>query len=82
MGKPRKDSRTFRVELSILDYLQGTRGDRSLTQRANELLRRAVLQEQNEALEKEAAEFYAATGKAERAESRGFALASKRSLIR
>jgi hypothetical protein len=46
------------------------------------LLRRAILQEQYEALEREAAEFFAATGKTERAESKAFAAASHRSITR
>jgi hypothetical protein len=54
----------------------------SISEPANELRRRAILQEQYEALEKEAAEFYALTGKAERTESREFARASRRSLAR
>jgi hypothetical protein len=48
----------------------------------NELLRRAILAEQYEVLEREAAEFFAATGKTERAESRAFAAASRRSIAR
>ena len=46
------------------------------------LPRRGILQEQYEALEKEPADFYAATGKTERAESRAFARANRRSLTR
>jgi len=48
----------------------------------NELLRRAILEEQYEALEKEAAEFFAAAGKTERDESKAFAAASQRSITR
>ncbi len=70
------------MDRSILDYLQRTRSNRSRSERLNELLRRAILQEQYEALEKEAGEFFAASGKAERAESRAFAGASRRSLAR
>ncbi len=70
------------MDRSILDYLQRTRSNRSRSERLNELLRRAILQEQYEALEKEAAEFFAASGKAERAEARAFARASRRSLTR
>jgi hypothetical protein len=46
------------------------------------LLRRAIVAEQYEALEREAAEFFAAVGKTERAESKAFAAASRRSLAR
>jgi len=48
----------------------------------NELLRRAILQEQHESLEREAAAFFAATAGTERAESRAFAAASHRSITR
>jgi hypothetical protein len=46
------------------------------------LLRRAILDEQYEALEREAAEFFAVAGKTERAESKAFAAASHRSITR
>jgi len=46
------------------------------------LLRRAIVQEQYEALEKEAAEFYAGAGKKEREETRAFARASQHTLAR
>jgi len=46
------------------------------------LLRRAILEEQYEALAREAAEFFAAAGRTERAESRAFARASRRSITR
>ncbi len=70
------------MDRSILDYLQRTRSGRSRSERVNELLRRAMLEEQYEALEREAAEFFAAAGRRERAESGAFARASRRSLTR
>ncbi len=70
------------MDRSILDYLQRTRSSRSRSDRVNELLRRAILDEQYEALEKEAAEFFAGAGKTERDESRAFAEGSRRSLER
>jgi hypothetical protein len=82
MRKPTRISTSFTIDRSILDYLERTRSNRSRSERANELLHRAILLEKNEALEKQAAEFYAATGKPEHAESREFALASRRSLAR
>ncbi len=82
MSKPTRISTSFTINRSILDYLQRTRAKRSLSERFNELLRRGIVQEQDEALENEAAGFYASTGKAERAESREFVLASRRSLMR
>ncbi len=82
MSKPTRASRSFTIDRSILDYLQRTRANRSRSERANELLRRGILQEQYEALEKEAAEFYARAGKKERAETRAFSQASQRTLAR
>ena len=82
MSKATRSSKSFTVDRSILDYLQRTRSNRSRSERVNELLRRGILEEQNEALAQEAAEFFAATGKAERPESKDFAKASQSSLTR
>jgi hypothetical protein len=82
MSEAMRFSRSFTVDRSILDYLQRTRSNRSRSERVNELLRRAIIQEQYETLEREAAEFFAATGKRECAESRAFAAASRRSITR
>ncbi len=82
MSKATRFSKSFTVDRSILDYLQRTRSSRSRSERVNELLRRAILEEQYEALEREAAEFFAAPGRRERAESRAFAAASHRSITR
>lgn len=75
-------SKSFTVDRSILDYLQGTCSGRSRSDRVNELLRRAILEEQYEALAQEAAEFFATAARAERAESNAFAAASHRSITR
>ena len=77
-----RSSRSFTVDRAILDYLQRTRSSRSRSERVNELLRRAILEEQYEALEKEAAKFFAAVGKTERAEAKAFAAASRKSITR
>lgn len=82
MSRAMRFSKSFTVDRSILDYLQRTRSHRSRSERVNELLRRAIIQEQYEALEREAAEFFAVTGKTERAESKAFAAASRRSITR
>jgi replicative DNA helicase len=82
MSEATRSSRSFTIDLSILDYLQHTRSSRSRSERVNELLRRAILAEQNEALEKEAAEFFAAGGRTDRTESKAFAAASRRSIAR
>src|SRR5208337_1116071 len=78
MSKATRSSKSFTIDRSILDYLQRTRSSHSRSERVNELLRRAILEEQYEALEKEAAEFFAAVGKSERAESKAFAAAQPR----
>lgn len=70
------------IERSIVDYLQQTHSNGSRSERVNELLRRAIREEQSEALAREAAEFFAATGEAERAESEAFSAASRRSITR
>jgi len=82
MRKATRFSKSFTIDRSILDYLQRTRSSRSRSERVNELLRRAILEEQYEALEREAAEFFAAAGKTERAERKAFAAASRRSITR
>jgi hypothetical protein len=82
MIKATRSSKSFTVDRSILDYLQRTRSSGSRSERVNELLRRAILEEQYEALAREAAEFFAVAGKTERAESRAFAKASRRSMTR
>ena len=80
--KATRSSRSFTIDRSILDYLQRTRSHRSRSERVNELLHRAILQEQYEALEKEAAEFYSSAGKRDRAETKAFSRASQRALAR
>ena len=82
MSEATRFSKSFTIDRSILDYLHRTHSGRSRSERVNELLRRAIVAEQYEALEREAAEFFAAVGKTERAESKAFAAASRRSLAR
>jgi hypothetical protein len=82
MSKATRFSRSFTIDRSILDYLHRTRSGRSRSERVNELLRRAILAEQYEALERKAAEFFAGVGKTERAESEAFVAASRRSIAR
>lgn len=82
MGKPTRFSKTFTVDRSILKYLQRTRSTRSRSERVNELLRRGIIEERYEALEREAEEFFADTTKAERTESRAFSKASLKTFTR
>lgn len=82
MSKATRSATSFTVDRSILDYLQRTRPSGSRSERVNELLRRAILEEQYEALAREAAAFFGASGRAERTEARAFAAASQRSMTR
>jgi hypothetical protein len=85
---PMKDTRmtmrlakSFTIEPDINEYVDETKGDRSASDRVNELLRRAMLQEQYDRLETEAAAFFRDT-KADRDEARAFQKASLRSFGR
>jgi hypothetical protein len=82
MSKAIRIAKSFMIDRSILDYLQQTHSNGSQSERVNALLHRAILEEQSDALAREAAEFFAAAGKAERAESRAFAAASRRAITR
>ncbi len=73
---------SFTVEAGVLDYVRRTRRGRSRSQRVNELLRRAIEQERREALAAEAAAFFAAVPRAERAEARAWQALSARSWLR
>ena len=77
-----RTSRSFTIDRSILEYVQRTRTHRSRSERVNELLHRAILQEEYEALEREAAAFYATETKRDRGEARAFAQASRRTFTR
>ncbi len=74
--------KSFTLERPIVSYVQKTRGSRSNSERVNELLRKAILQEQYERLEQEAAGFFSTPSERERAEAKAFQKASMRSLSR
>jgi hypothetical protein len=61
--------KSFTLEADISEYVDETKGNRSASERVNELLRRAMLQEQYDRLEAEAAAFFA-DAKADRAETK------------
>jgi len=73
--------KSFTIEPEISNYVDETKGERSASDRVNDLLRRAMIQEQYERLEAEAAEFFAAAN-ADRAEAREFQKASLRTFGR
>jgi len=75
-------AKSFTIEPVVDDYIARTKGQRSASQRVNELLRRAILQEEYERLGREAAAFFATAGRRERRGARAFQKASTRTLRR
>ena len=73
--------KSFTIEAELNTYVDETKGDRSASERVNELLRLAMMQEQFDKLEAEAAEFFA-DGKSDRAETRAFQKESLRTFSR
>jgi hypothetical protein len=58
-------TKSFTIDPELDEYIQTTRGESSASQRLNELIKRAMLEEANERLEREAEQFFtkmAATG--------------------
>lgn len=74
-------AKSFTIEAEVNEYVDETKGKRSASERVNELLRRAMRQEQSEKLEAEAAAFFA-DAKAERAEAKAMQKATLRTLGR
>jgi hypothetical protein len=70
-------SKSFTIEPDISSYVDATKGERSASDRVNELLRLAMLQEQYDRLEAEAAEFFSDAPK-DRAGTKAFRKASLR----
>ena len=62
-------AKSFTIEPDINDYVDGTKGSRSASERVNEMLRRAMIQERDDRLEAEAAAFFA-DSKADRPETK------------
>jgi hypothetical protein len=74
-------SKSFTIEPDISSYVDETKGERSASDRVNELLRLAMLQEQYDRLEAEAAQFFSVTPK-DRAGNKAFRKASLRTFGR
>lgn len=72
--------KTFTVEPEIDAYVSATKGEHSASERVNELLKRAILLEQSEKLEREAAAFFAAGER--RTETKALQKAALRTLAR
>jgi hypothetical protein len=73
--------KTYTIEPDVNHYVEATKGSLSASKRVNELLKRAIVQEQYEQLEKEAAEFFAAEAD-DRSETMSFQRAARRTLER
>ena len=52
-------AKSFTIETTLIEYVEETKGDVSASERVNELLRRAMTQEQYDKLGAEDAEFFA-----------------------
>lgn len=74
-------AKSFTIEPDLSTYVDETKGQRSASERVNELLRRAMLQEQYERLAAEAAQFFAES-QTGRAETKEFQRASLRTFSR
>lgn len=75
-------AKSFSLDRRVFDYIQSTRRRRSSSERANELLRKAMLHELYESLDQEAAEFFSSFSKMARTEAKAFQSASLRSWTR
>jgi hypothetical protein len=74
--------KTYTIDPELDAYVATTKGDASASERVNELLRRAMLQERDERLETEAAAFFSATQNKRRKGTLDFQQAALRTLDR
>jgi hypothetical protein len=77
-----KQAKTFTISSDILAEIAHTKGDGSTSERVNQLLRRALVLERREDLEREAAEFFAEDSETSIREREAYQKASKKSLSR
>lgn len=82
MSNAKRTARSFTIEREVDEYVSNTKGDGSASERANEMLRRAMREERYERLETEAEAFFAAVSNRERDTERAFQRASIRSITR
>ena len=80
-SEPMRLAKSFMVDPEINEYVDSTKGERSASERVNELLKRAIREEQYDRLEAEAAAFFAGA-RSSRAETRAFQKAALRSFDR
>ncbi|HEV8076311.1 MAG TPA: hypothetical protein VGP66_10700 [Candidatus Acidoferrum sp.] len=73
--------KSYTIEPDVNNYVEATKGAQSASKRVNQLLKRAIIQEQYDQLEKEAAEFFAAQA-GDRHETKSLQRAARRTLVR
>ncbi len=73
---------TFTIDEEFVRHIEKTRGDRSASERVNDLLRRGMRQELDEELARQAREFFRKPDLDERSERRAFLKLTKRSWAR
>ncbi len=75
-------AKSFTLDREVNDYVTRTKGENSASERVNQLLKRAMLQEQYDKLEAEAEAFFAPAKDSDRKAARAFQSASIRSVTR
>lgn len=73
--------KSYTIEPEVHTYVVTTKGDRSASKRVNELLKKAIVQEQCDQLEREAAAFFAVEAD-HRTETKAFQKAARHTLER
>ena len=76
-----KLAKSYTIESEVDTYVVATKGERSASRRVNELLKKAIIQEQYDQLEREAAAFFALEAD-HRTETKAFLKAARRTLER
>ena len=75
-------AKSFTLDREVNDYMTRTKGEHSASERVNQLLKRAMLQEQYDKLEAEAEAFFASVKDSDRKAARDFQSASIRFITR
>jgi hypothetical protein len=75
-------AKSFTIDPEISEYVAATRGERSASERVNDLLRRAMQQEKYDRLEEETKAFFSLAVAKERPETRAFQKAALRTFKR
>ncbi len=80
--KNTKIAKSFNLERSVAAYIARTQAGQSASERVNQLLKRAIAEEEQERLANEAQAFFREAPAEEREESRAFQAATRRTLAR